>query len=97
LDTGTPLIQTRLHSPQGLQVRRRHQSARRAMFEVCAEAAVPVAGAPVGDRAAAVLRVLYSAASWGLLDMQVTVRRQGAGIAPLGSSAATRSICTLPH
>jgi len=62
-----PLIQAMLHSPQGLQVRRGQQPMRRAMFEACIDSAVPGVPPPVRDRAAAVLQVLYSAASWDLL------------------------------
>jgi AcrR family transcriptional regulator len=66
-DADAPLIQAMLHSPQGLDVRRRQQSARRAMFEACIDSAVPGAPPQVRDRAAASLQVLYSAASWDLL------------------------------
>ena len=62
-----PLIQAMLCSPQGLEVRRRQQSVRRAMFEACIDGAVPGVPQPVRDQAAAVLQVLYSAASWDLL------------------------------
>jgi AcrR family transcriptional regulator len=65
--TDAPLIQAMLHSPQGLQVRRGQQPMRRAMFEACIDSAVPGVPPPVRDRAAAVLQVLYSAASWDLL------------------------------
>ena len=61
---GAPLIEAMLHSPQGLAVRRGQQPMRRAMFEACADSAVPGARREVRDRAAAVLQVLYSAASW---------------------------------
>jgi AcrR family transcriptional regulator len=75
-DAGAPLIQAMLHSPQGLDVRRRQQPVRRAMFEACVDSAVPGAPPPVRDRAAAVLQVLYSAASWEFLrnfwDMDAT-------------------------
>jgi hypothetical protein len=37
------------------------------MFQACADSAVPGAPPQVRDRAAAVLQVLYSAASWDLL------------------------------
>lgn len=71
-----PLIQAMLHSPQGLDVRRRQQPMRRAMFEACVDSAVPGAPPQVRDRAAAVLQVLYSSASWDLLrsfwDMDAT-------------------------
>jgi AcrR family transcriptional regulator len=66
-DADAPLIQAMLHSPQGLAVRRRQQPMRRAMFEACVDSAVPGAPPAVRDRAAAVLQVLYSAASWDLL------------------------------
>jgi len=66
-DADAPLIQAMLHSPQGLDVRRRQQPMRRSMFEACIDSAVPGAPPPVRDRAAAVLQVLYSAASWDLL------------------------------
>ena len=66
-DADAPLIQAMLHSPQGLDVRRRQQPMRRAMFEACVDSAVPGAPPPVRERAAAVLQVLYSAASWDLL------------------------------
>jgi AcrR family transcriptional regulator len=62
-----PLIQAMIHSPQGLDVRRRQQPMRRAMFEACVDSAVPGAPPPVREQAAAVLQVLYSAASWDLL------------------------------
>jgi AcrR family transcriptional regulator len=75
-DAGAPLIQAMLHSPQGLAVRRRQQPMRRAMFEACADNAVSGAPPQVRDRAAAVLQVLYSAASWEFLrnfwDMDAT-------------------------
>ncbi|HUL26431.1 MAG TPA: TetR/AcrR family transcriptional regulator [Streptosporangiaceae bacterium] len=66
-DADAPLIQAMLHSPQGLDVRRRQQPMRRAMFEACVDGAVPGAPPQVRDRAAAVLQVLYSSASWDLL------------------------------
>ena len=66
-DAGAPLIQAMLHSPQGLDVRRRQQPMRRAMFQACVDSVVPGAPPQVRDRAAAVLQVLYSAASWDLL------------------------------
>jgi AcrR family transcriptional regulator len=62
-----PLIQAMLHLPLGLDVRRRQQPMRRAMFEACVDNAIPGAPPPVRERAAAVLQVLYSAASWDLL------------------------------
>ena len=75
-DADAPLIQAMLQSPQGLDVRRRQQPARRAMFEACIDSAVPGAPPQVRDRAAAVLQVLYSAASWDVLrsfwDMDAT-------------------------
>lgn len=75
-DADAPLIQAMLHSPQGLDVRRRQQPVRRAMFEACVDSAVPGVPPPVRERAAAVLQVLYSAASWDLLrsfwDMDAT-------------------------
>jgi len=66
-DAAAPLIQAMLHSPQGLEVCRSQQPARRAMFQACVDSAVPGAPPEVRDRAAAVLQVLYSAASWDLL------------------------------
>jgi AcrR family transcriptional regulator len=66
-DADAPLIQAMLHSPQGLDVRRHQQPMRRAMFEACVDSAVPGAPPQVRDRAAAVLQVLYSAASWDFL------------------------------
>ena len=66
-DADAPLIQAMLHSSQGLEVRRRQQPVRRAMFEACVGSAVPGAPPPVRGRAAAVLQVLYSAAAWDLL------------------------------
>jgi AcrR family transcriptional regulator len=66
-DADAALIQAMLHSPQGLDVRRRQQPARRAMFEACVDSAVPGAPPQVRERAAAVLQVLYSSASWDLL------------------------------
>jgi AcrR family transcriptional regulator len=66
-DADAPLIQAMLHSPQGLDVRRRQQPLRRAMFEACVDSAVPGAPPQVRERAAAVLQVLYSSASWDLL------------------------------
>jgi len=75
-DAAAPLIQAMLHSPEGLGVRRRQQPMRRAMFEACVDSAVPGAPPQVRERAAAVLQVLYSAASWDLLrsfwDMDAT-------------------------
>jgi hypothetical protein len=56
-----------LHSPQGLAVRRSQQPARRAMFQACVDSVAPGAPPEDRDRAAAVLQVLYSAASWDLL------------------------------
>ena len=66
-DAGASLIQAMLRSPQGLDVRRSQQPARRAMFEACVDSAAPGLPPQVRDRAAAVLQVLYSAASWDLL------------------------------
>jgi AcrR family transcriptional regulator len=66
-DADAPLIQAMLHSPQGLEVRSRQQPARRAMFRACVDSAVPGVPPQVRDHAAAVLQVLYSAASWDLL------------------------------
>jgi AcrR family transcriptional regulator len=66
-DNGAPLIQAMLHSPQGMRVRRGQQPVRRAMFEACVDHAVPGVPPAVRERAAAVLQVLYSAASWELL------------------------------
>jgi AcrR family transcriptional regulator len=75
-DADAPLIQAMLHSPQGLDMRRSQQPFRRAMFEACVNSAVPGAPPQVRERAAAVLQVLYSAASWDLLrsfwDMDAT-------------------------
>jgi AcrR family transcriptional regulator len=62
-----PLIQAMLHSPQGLEVRRRQQPMRRAMFQACVDNAVPGAPPQVRDNAAAALQALYSAAAWDLL------------------------------
>jgi len=62
-----PLIQAMLHSPQGLQVRRRQQPMRRAMFQACVDSAAPGAPPQVRDHAAAALQVLYSATAWDLL------------------------------
>jgi AcrR family transcriptional regulator len=66
-DASAPLIQSMLHAPQGVQVRVRQQTARRAMFQACVDSAVPQAPADVRERAAAALQVLYSAPSWDLL------------------------------
>ena len=66
-DAAAPLIQAMLHSPQGLEVRRRQQPMRRAMFEACVDSAAPGAPPQARKRAAAALQVLYSAASWDLL------------------------------
>ena len=66
-DADAALIQAMLHSPQGLDVRRRQQPMRRAMFEACVGSAVPGAPPQVRERTAAVLQVLYSSASWDLL------------------------------
>lgn len=66
-DADAPLIKAMLRSPQGLAVRRRQQSARRAMLEACVDSAAPGASPLARQRAAAVLQVLYSAASWDLL------------------------------
>jgi AcrR family transcriptional regulator len=66
-DADAPLIQAMLHSPQGLEMRRRQQPARRAMFQACIDSAVPGAPPQVRQRAAAALQVLYSATSWDLL------------------------------
>ena len=66
-DTGAPLIQAMLHSRQGLEIRLRQQPNRRVMFEACVEDAVPEAPPLIRNRAAAVLQVLYSAATWEFL------------------------------
>ena len=66
-DASAPLIQSMLHSPQGVEVRVRQQPARRAMFRTCVDSAAPQAPAEVRERAAAALQVLYSAPSWDLL------------------------------
>ncbi|HJT56948.1 MAG TPA: TetR/AcrR family transcriptional regulator [Ktedonobacteraceae bacterium] len=66
-DAGASLIQAMLHSRQGLEIRLRQQDRRRVMFEACIEDAVPEAPSLVRTRAAAVLQVLYSAASWEFL------------------------------
>lgn len=66
-DASAPLIQAMLHSPQGIAVRLRQQPGRQAMFQACADAAVPEAAPEVRARAAAALQVLYSAPSWELL------------------------------
>lgn len=63
-DEGAPLIQAMLHSPHGLEVRRRQQPGRRAMLEACVDDAL--IGAPPGVRrqVAAAVQVLYSATAW---------------------------------
>jgi AcrR family transcriptional regulator len=66
-DADAALITAMLHSPQGLEVRRVQQPGRRAMFERSVDAAVPALPAAISERAAAVLQILYSAASWELL------------------------------
>ena len=66
-DTGAPLIQAMLHSPQGLEIRLQQQARRRVMFEACIEDAVPEAPPVIRTRAAAAAQVLYSAASWEFL------------------------------
>jgi AcrR family transcriptional regulator len=66
-DASAPLVQSMLHSPQGVEVRVRQQPARRAMFRACADDAAPQAPPEVRERAAAALQVLYSAPSWDLL------------------------------
>ena len=66
-DASAPLVQSMLHSPQGVEVRVRQQPARRAMFAACVDAVVPDAPAEVREQAAAALQVLYSAPSWDLL------------------------------
>jgi AcrR family transcriptional regulator len=66
-DTAAPLIQAMLHSNQGLAIRRHQQATRRAMFEACAEAAVPGVPPQTRTRVAAALQVLYSAPAWELL------------------------------
>jgi AcrR family transcriptional regulator len=63
-DDGAPLIQAMLHSPHGLEVRRRQQPGRRAMFESCVDDALTGAPPAVRRRAAAALQVLYSATAW---------------------------------
>lgn len=74
--TDAPLIQAMLHSSQGMEVRRRQQPMRRAMFQACVDSAVPGTPPQVRNHAAAALQVLYSAASWDLLrnfwDMDAT-------------------------
>jgi AcrR family transcriptional regulator len=66
-DASAPLVQSMLHSPQGVEVRVRQQPARQAMFRACADAAAPDAPPEARERAAAALQVLYSAPSWDLL------------------------------
>lgn len=66
-DASAPLIQSMLHSPQGIEVRVRQQPARRAMFLACVDSAAPQTPDDVRERAAAALQVLYSAPSWDLL------------------------------
>jgi AcrR family transcriptional regulator len=66
-DAEAPLIEAMLHSPQGLDVRRRQQPPRRAMFLACVDEAVPGLPPQARERAAAALQVLYSAPSWELL------------------------------
>jgi AcrR family transcriptional regulator len=66
-DASAPLVQSMLHSPQGVEVRVRQQPARREMFRACVDSAAPRAPAEVRERAAAALQVLYSAPSWDLL------------------------------
>jgi len=66
-DAEATLIETMLHSPQGLDVRRRQQPPRRVMFLACVDDAVPGMPPQARERAAAALQVLYSAASWELL------------------------------
>lgn len=101
-DADAPLIQAMLHSPHGLAVRRRQQPARRAMFEACIDSAVPGAPPPVRERAAAVLQVLYSAASWDLLrsfwDMDATEAADAIelGIRSLSAGCARTTAVTPP-
>jgi AcrR family transcriptional regulator len=75
-DAGAPLIVSMLRSSQGLEVRRRQQPARQAMFERCVDVALPGAAPDVRRRAAAALQVLYSATAWEQLrnfwDMEAT-------------------------
>ena len=66
-DASAPLVQSMLHSPQGIEVRVRQQPARHAMFRGCVDSAAPHATPEVRERAAAALQVLYSAPSWDLL------------------------------
>jgi AcrR family transcriptional regulator len=66
-DASALLVQSMLHSPQGIEVRVRQQPGRHAMFRGCVDAAAPQAPAEVRERAAAALQVLYSAPSWDLL------------------------------
>ncbi|HTQ87946.1 MAG TPA: TetR/AcrR family transcriptional regulator, partial [Streptosporangiaceae bacterium] len=77
-DAGASLIHAMLHSPQGLDVRRGQQPARRAMFGACVDSAAPGLPLEVRDRAAAVLQVLYSAASWDLLRSLLDMDAAGA-------------------
>jgi len=66
-DAGAGLIEAMLHSPQGLAIRQSQQTARRAMFERCAQSAVPGAGDEACTSLAAMLQLLYSAAAWDQL------------------------------
>jgi len=66
-DASAPLVQSMLHSPQGIEVRVRQQPGRHAMFRGCVDAAAPQVPPQVRERAAAALQVLYSAPSWDLL------------------------------
>jgi AcrR family transcriptional regulator len=90
-DAGAPLIRAMLHSPQGLEVRLSQQAARRAMFQACADSALPGAPPHARLRASAALQVLYSAQSWELLrafwDMDAS---EAAGVVEL----AIRSLIT---
>jgi len=63
-EAGAALIEAMLHSRQGLTIRQSQQTARRAMFERCAQAAVPDADSERHTRLAAALQLLYSATAW---------------------------------
>lgn len=63
-DAGASLIEAMLHSPHGLEVRRRQQPARQAMFARCVDAELPGASRDLRRQAAAALQVMYSATAW---------------------------------
>lgn len=103
-DAGAPLIQGMLHSRQGLDVRLRQQPERRAMFEACAQAALPSASPTVWLDVAAALQVLYSAPTWetlrtfwgmdgaraaAVVEFAIRALLAGAGRAPPGWTSIT--------